>query len=670
MKEFQNITTKEIQTVGVKSLPDRPNAHSRYGSGAMTAPQLKAAFDALAELIAERVNGLFESLKDGSFTEAVRLPETVRDSLGDITVSKFLEYFESGYISEKMMVKSTLGTESLYDTLDTLRRYLEGKQDKLIASISLSAEGESGFALELYNYDKRKIGQLQFKIAKGNLDDNVTEYIQGLIDSNYEDTVQPKINEKYSELNIAIGAETNARINDIAEVKNYTVDKLDYDPNTGVLSIIPLEGEARTIDLPLELIVESGEYDAENNKIVLKLAAPDAAPIEIPVDDLIREVISMPTAAAADVGKVAVVTGENKYELRIPTCEFATEGLTYQYADGSYSVVACEQSVGGKIVIPTQIGEIPVREIKAIAKNANVTEIVVPDSVVSIGTYAFMQNTGLEKVILSKKLSSISLGLFYSCSNLKDVYIRYDEGVASLAGTVAFGGCTATIHVPKQFLDAYKGATNWAEIADKIVGYETLESLRADVDAAVSQHVTDEESREAAEKRLEDQIATEAETREENDDNLSYQIEELRQAFESTTQALTQTDTEHYNHLVSLFDAIGNLQSVDTQLGTAISNEETKRTTADTDLSNRITNTQAYAEAVNGNLVAVQQNLVAIIQQEQTARANKDTNLQSQITTLAQGQEGLQDRDDDLQLQIDTINAKLNSFINVAEVGA
>ena len=137
---------------------------------------------------------------------------------------------------------------------------------------------------------------------------------------------------------------------------------------------------------------------------------------------------------------------------------------------------------------------------------------------------------------------------------------------------------------------------------------------------------------------LSERIVDEITVRQNADESLQEQIDGLKT-----------TDTEHYNHLVSLFGAVGNLQSVDTQLGTAIANEETKRTTADTDLSNRITNTQAYAEAVNGNLVAVQQNLVAIIQQEQTARANKDTNLQSQI---------------------DTLNQTLNSFVNVAEVGA
>lgn len=285
MKEFEKITEKEIKTAGVQALHDRPNAYSRYGSGGLTAQELKEAFDKLAMLIAGRYNEIQRALAEGSFAQYVGMSSDLKTRLG-VSLEDFLLAFKTGDISKRMMVQSTTGTESLYDTLDTLRRYLEWKQDKLIASISLSAEGASGFALELYNYDEAEIGQLHFKVAKGNLDDDVTEYIQGLIDSNYEDTVQPKINEKYSELNVEIGAEVNARTNAINELKGCTVKEIGYDAQTGVLRFVPVEGETKYIDLPFELTVRGGRYDDESNKLILELANGDE--IGIAVGDLTR----------------------------------------------------------------------------------------------------------------------------------------------------------------------------------------------------------------------------------------------------------------------------------------------------------------------------------------------------------------------------------------------
>lgn len=476
MKEFQNITTKEIQTVGVKSLPDRPNAHSRYGSGAMTAAQLKDAFDALAELIAKRVNGLFESLKDGSFTGAVRLPE----DMGEFTLYDFLAWFASGEISNRLYVnypgsgKKTLHTAFVMASQDI---------NKKCASINIVGNSDDGFRLAIYNGSGTLIGEeIPIFVGEENLAESAKKYIADKIITNINDygsgTVKPFVeNSTQVAINHAttLDEKTNKRVD---AVEKDTVKSVTYDPHTGVLTFHPLVGDAKHIDLPLELIVESGEYDAENNKIVLKLAAPDAAPIEIPVDDLIREVISMPTAAAADVGKVAVVTGENKYELKRPAEEkYASEGLIYtrnrDYCD--VSLGSCDYS---NVVIPDRYLGLPVRTVSGPPSDGTkYASVSLPDGLTTINVRAFKGCTAMSGITLPKSVTAImGLHAFADCGDLT-ITILYDEGVVRLRTAQALTNTNVTVRVPKQWLAEYRIATNWAEIADKIVGYETEQSV-------------------------------------------------------------------------------------------------------------------------------------------------------------------------------------------------
>lgn len=58
-----------------------------------------------------------------------------------------------------------------------------------------------------------------------------------------------------------------------------------YDPSTGILKFTRSNGEAVNIDLPLELLIQSGSYNSGTKKIVLVLANGDS--IEIDVSDLI-----------------------------------------------------------------------------------------------------------------------------------------------------------------------------------------------------------------------------------------------------------------------------------------------------------------------------------------------------------------------------------------------
>lgn len=60
---------------------------------------------------------------------------------------------------------------------------------------------------------------------------------------------------------------------------------VSYDPSTGILKFTRSNGEAVNIDLPLELLIQSGSYNSGTKKIVLVLANGES--IEIDVADLI-----------------------------------------------------------------------------------------------------------------------------------------------------------------------------------------------------------------------------------------------------------------------------------------------------------------------------------------------------------------------------------------------
>lgn len=92
VKEFPTISKAKIESIGVRSLPDRPNEGAQYGSPGLSAKELKAHFDKTAEYLVDEINNKFSMLlgEDGDQYIPTRWGYSLNDFLG---------FFYNGYIA-------------------------------------------------------------------------------------------------------------------------------------------------------------------------------------------------------------------------------------------------------------------------------------------------------------------------------------------------------------------------------------------------------------------------------------------------------------------------------------------------------------------------------------------------------------------------------------------
>ena len=101
---------------------------------------------------------------------------------------------------------------------------------------------------------------------------------------------------------------------------------------------------------------------------------------------------------------------------------------------------------------------------------AGLTSYIIPNSVTSIGDYAFRNCTSLTSVTIPNNVTSIGDYAFYFCSKLAEVYCK-PTTPPTLGGSSVFDSNASDrkIYVPSASVNAYKTATNWSEYADRIV---------------------------------------------------------------------------------------------------------------------------------------------------------------------------------------------------------
>ncbi|MFI3240617.1 MAG: leucine-rich repeat protein [Bacteroidales bacterium] len=167
----------------------------------------------------------------------------------------------------------------------------------------------------------------------------------------------------------------------------------------------------------------------------------------------------------------AEVTGYDGVTGLVPTGELVIpatveiEGITYNVtsiANGTSATVSPFAGCTGitSVVLPesiTSIGDF------AFNKCSNLKSINLPSGVTALGKYAF-GTCGLESIKIPSSLTSIGNNVFNGCSSLSEVYVYWTESPTTVnAGIFANIFSSATLYIPAGTTSVYEAST-WSSI--------------------------------------------------------------------------------------------------------------------------------------------------------------------------------------------------------------
>ena len=142
----------------------------------------------------------------------------------------------------------------------------------------------------------------------------------------------------------------------------------------------------------------------------------------------------------------------------------------------------CNCSSLASVTIPsnvTSIGE------SAFSGCTSLTSITIPNSVTSIGSNAFRNCSSLTSITIPNSVTSIGGYAFGDCSSLTDVYC-YAEIVPNTDSKAFYNSniASTTLHVPAESMEQYKTTKPWSEFG-KIISIDNLYTLTYIVDGDI-----------------------------------------------------------------------------------------------------------------------------------------------------------------------------------------
>jgi len=117
----------------------------------------------------------------------------------------------------------------------------------------------------------------------------------------------------------------------------------------------------------------------------------------------------------------------------------------YEVEDGA-AVITGYTGVGGDVVVPAEIGGLPVTTIGigAFYNCSGLTSITLPNSITTIGASAFFNCTGLTSVRFPDSITTIGKYAFQFCTGLTIIHLP--SGLTTI-GDYAFYECPSLTHV-------------------------------------------------------------------------------------------------------------------------------------------------------------------------------------------------------------------------------
>ena len=231
------------------------------------------------------------------------------------------------------------------------------------------------------------------------------------LDSEKVDKVTGKSLISDTEITRLTGIETGAQVNIIEDVKlnntslTVTGKAVNIDLNTelaslykgvtytaadGKLTFTKHNNTTTVIDLPLELIVESGAYDSVNSQIVLTLA--NANVINIPLTDLLSGIAEIDLSNVTNTNFLNKSSSAGVLSSANHTYDNTASGLTADDVQSAIDELSSEKvdKDGVKVLSTNDYTDLEKLKLAGIDENAN--NYVLPSDVVQDSTYVHTDN--------------------------------------------------------------------------------------------------------------------------------------------------------------------------------------------------------------------------------------------------------------------------------------
>ena len=151
------------------------------------------------------------------------------------------------------------------------------------------------------------------------------------------------------------------------------------------------------------------------------------------------------------------------------SCGKKSDAPAFNYTlkeDGTYAVSILDGATDKKLTIPSSYQGVAVTEISSDRSTyINAKSITIPDSITTIGEYAFSYCYNLKKISIPDSVKTIGEGAFYNCEKLKSVDLP--DGLTSI-GDLAFDECykLKKINIPSSV--THIGDSVFYEASDKL----------------------------------------------------------------------------------------------------------------------------------------------------------------------------------------------------------